>query len=135
MIIFIYIGSYSSPAAETVTRQELKSLIFSDETRTQFTEYIQSLITPRYDTLMSNNVEENSPAVNHRHLDHQHSRKRKLSTYVVETDDTWLCATISVPTLIRRYVGIARLKHSTNLGPTREGKNTKDVVFIRFKKK
>ena len=116
-----YLNFYliGTAAAETVTRQELKSLIFSDETRTQFAEYIQSMIMPRYDTELSNCVEENSPAINHRH---EHSRKRKLLTYVVENDDTWLCATISVPTLLRRYVGIARLKHATNLGPTREGK-------------
>ena len=116
--MLFYLGA---PATETVTRQELKSLIFSDETRTQFAEYIQSIIMPRYNTESSNCVEENSPAVNHRH---EHSRKRKISTYVEETDDTWLCATISVPTLLRRYVGIARLKHATNLGPTREGKLT-----------
>jgi len=114
-----------APATETVTRQELKSLIFSDETRTQFAEYIQSIIMPRYNTESSNCVEENSPAVNHRH---EHSRKRKISTYVEETDDTWLCATISVPTLLRRYVGIARLKHATNLGPTRE--EVKFVILI-----
>ena len=77
------------------------------------------MIMPRYDTESINCVEENSPAINHRH---EHSRKRKLLTYAVENDDTWLCATISVPTLLRRYVGIARLKHATNLGPTREGK-------------
>ena len=111
-----------------MTREELKSLIFSDETRTQFAEYVQSMITPRYDTLTNNFAEDSSPAANHRHLEHQHSRKRKLSTYMAETDDTWLCATISVPTLLRRYVGIARLKHATNLGPTREGKNEKNKL-------
>ena len=87
-----------TPAPETVTRQELKCLIFSDDTRTQFSEFIQSTIMPR----TKHGSEENSPVDKSRNLE-QH-RKRRVSTYEAETDDTWLCATISVPTLLRRYV-------------------------------
>ena len=104
---------------ETVTRSELKSLIFSDETRTHFSEFIQSTIMSRYDPSPKNFIEETSPA----HSSHyfEQSRKRRMSTYVAEEDDTWICGTITIPTLLRRYVGIARLKHATNFGPTLEG--------------
>ena len=108
-----------TPAPETVTRSELKSLIFSDETRTQFSECIQSTIMPRNEISARNGIEENSPIDSNRYF--EHSKKRRVSTYMAENDDTWLCATIDVPTLLRRYVGIARLKHATNFGPTREG--------------
>jgi len=74
---------------------------------------------PRYAVASKQGIEGNSPLENSRNYE-QH-RKRRVSTYEAETDDTWLCATISVPTLLRRYVGIARLKHATNFGPTREG--------------
>ena len=104
---------------ETVTREELKSLIYSDETRTQFSEFIQSTIKPRYDTLSRNATEESLPIDSNRYYDNR-KRKRRASTYDAETDDTWICATINVPTLLQRYVGIARLKHATNFGPTRE---------------
>ena len=112
-----YIGASSN---ETVTREELKSLIYSDETRTQFSEFIQSTIKPRYDTLSRNGTEESIPVDSNRFYDNR-KRKRRASTYDAETDDTWICATINVPTLLQRYVGIARLKHATNFGPTREG--------------
>lgn len=111
---------------ETVTRQELKGLIFSDDTRTQFSEFIQSTIMPRYDVASKHSIKENSPVEKSRNYE-QH-RKRRVSTYEAETDDTWLCATISVPTLLRRYVGIARLKHATNFGPTLE--EVKFVILI-----
>ena len=38
---------------------------------------------------------------------------------------TWLCGAITVPTLKKRHVGIARLKHSCNLG-----KNAEEVRFL-----
>ena len=35
-------------------------------------------------------------------------------------EQTWICSPVSVPTLKKRHVGIARLKHSCNLGKNAE---------------
>merc|ERR1719414_106923 len=42
-----------------------------------------------------------------------------------EWEQTWLCGAITVPTLKKRHVGIARLKHSCNLG-----KNAEEIRFL-----
>ena len=115
---------------ETVTREELKSIIFSDETRTNFSEYIQSTIMPRFkfsrSKIHSPSNDEIGPEESLRYL--KGVPDIRMSTYLDQIDDTWLCATITVPTLLRRHVGIARLKHDTNLGPTRE--EVKFVILI-----
>ena len=82
---------------ETVTRDEIKSVVFSDESRTMFSEYLQA--TFRTDRGASIGVEQ-----------------------------TWLCATITVPTLNHRHVGIARLKKDANLGPQAE--EVKFVILV-----
>ena len=75
----------TSRQQETLSRAELKSVIFSDDNRRTFSETIQAVYTDgcaHYDW-----------------------------------EQTWLCGAITVPTLLERHVGIARLKHPANLGP------------------
>ena len=78
---------------ETVTREELNSLIYSNPSRTLLSEFIQGTISTggsRY-----------------------------------SWEQTWICGAITIPTLKKRHVGIARLKHSSNLG-----KNSEEVRFV-----
>ena len=115
-----------TPTPETVTRSELKSLIFSDQTRTHFSECIQSTVMSRYDPSHKSSKEIITPEDTDHYL--EQPRKKLMSTYLAEEDDTWICATITIPTLLRRHVGIARLKHATNFGPTLE--EVKFVILI-----
>lgn len=78
---------------EIVTRDELHSLIFSNEARTLLSESIQGTVS------------------------------RGGNSY--EWEQTWLCGAITIPTLKKRRVGIARLRHRTNLG-----KNAEEIRFF-----
>ena len=78
---------------ETVTRSELQSLIFSNDSMTILSDAIQGTI----------------------------SKGGNFYNW----EQTWICSSVSVPTLKRRHLGIARLKHSTNLG-----KNAEEVKFF-----
>ena len=78
---------------EHVTREELDSLIYSNQSKTLLSEFIQGT------TSSGGNC--------------------------YSWEQTWICGAITIPTLKKRHVGIARLKHSTNLG-----KNAEEVRFV-----
>ncbi|TRY61185.1 hypothetical protein TCAL_17215 [Tigriopus californicus] len=82
------LGMMMKDPKETVTNQELKSLIFTDDTYTQLTDNIQGTIS-------------------------------KGGKYY-DWEQTWLCSAVTIPTLRKRHVGIARLKHRCNLGQKAE---------------
>jgi len=77
---------------ETVTRSELKSLIFSNPEKTMLRECLQGT-----------------------------SSKDGVYSY----DQSWLCSTTNVPTLVNRSVGIARLHSCSNLG-----EDSNEVLFF-----
>ena len=79
---------------EIVSREELLSLIFSNEERTLLSESLQGTV--------------------------KHSGSNRY-----EWEQTWLCGTITIPTLKTRKVGIARLRQGTNLG-----KNAEEIRFF-----
>ena len=68
-------------------------------------------------------------------LIYSNSSKTLLSEFIQGTistrgsryswEQTWICGAITIPTLKKRHVGIARLKHSSNLG-----KNSEEVRFV-----
>ena len=72
-------------SSETVTKDELKSLIFADDGKTRLTETLQATVT-------------------------------KDGGASWGWEQTWICCPITVPTLNKRHVGIARLKSNVNLG-------------------
>eukprot|EP00095_Tigriopus_kingsejongensis_P000918 maker-scaffold186_size273091-snap-gene-1.39 protein:Tk00918 transcript:maker-scaffold186_size273091-snap-gene-1.39-mRNA-1 annotation:"hypothetical protein DAPPUDRAFT_40435" len=77
---------------ETVTKEELKSLIFTNDTQTVLSESIQGTV----------------------------SRGKQY-----DWEQAWLCSAVNIPTLKRRHVGIARLKHRCNLG-----QNAEEISFF-----
>ncbi len=78
---------------ETVTHDEIKSLIFAN-----------SLQTILSDSIQATTMESTSNS----------------SVGQYDWQQTWICSATTVPTLHSRHVGIARLKHPTNLGPNAE---------------
>ena len=76
---------------ESVTVEEMKSLIFSNPSRTLLSESMQGMI----------------------------SKGSKWSNQY-DWEQTWLCGAVTIPTLRNRHVGIARLKHRCNLGKNAE---------------
>ncbi len=79
-----------------VSRSELKSLIFANSARTIFSDCIQATVGG----------------------EEAHGDKYRW-------EQTWMCGAITVPTLHRPRVGIARLKHPTNLGD-----NAEEIQFV-----
>ncbi len=83
---------------ETVSHEELKSLIFANSLRTILSDSIQATT-----------MDSTSLAVGGQY----------------DWQQTWVCSATTVPTLHHRHVGIARLKHPTNLGV-----NAEEVQFF-----
>lgn len=68
---------------ETISKEEIKSNIFPDETKTRVKDKLQAMIIKDGECIW---------------------------------EQTWICVPVSIPTLNKRHVGIARLKQNVNLG-------------------